>query len=106
MTEQVKRPSHYVLNIELAIGRDLEVRDIINERCQQFTATEMYQRSGALYDYANAIKYILRAPFKNGRQDLEKALECINLILESDCEPASDIPEALRKTYENWRNIA
>ena len=37
-----------------------------------------------LFAEGNAIKYICRHPHKNGREDLEKAMHYIEMIIESD----------------------
>ena len=37
-----------------------------------------------LFAEGNAIKYICRHPFKNGKEDLEKAIHYIEMIIERD----------------------
>jgi hypothetical protein len=37
-----------------------------------------------LFAEGNAIKYICRHPHKNGREDLEKAMHYIEMIIERD----------------------
>tara|TARA_R100001591_G_scaffold18226_3_gene24931 strand:+ start:292 stop:510 length:219 start_codon:yes stop_codon:yes gene_type:complete len=39
-----------------------------------------------LFAEGNAIKYICRHPFKNGKEDLEKAIHYIEMIIERDYE--------------------
>ena len=39
-----------------------------------------------LFAEGNAIKYICRHSFKNGKQDLEKAIHYIEMIIERDYE--------------------
>jgi hypothetical protein len=73
-------PSHYQFE-----GEVTEVRDVIRDR------TVLYYEAGlpleGLYDYLNAIKYILRAPGKHGIEDFKKAEYCISSlvgVLEAD----------------------
>jgi hypothetical protein len=72
----VTKPSHY----QLFDG--VEVRDVINNRLNLYFYTGMRSTIGCTYEYGNAIKYILRAPFKNGKQDLEKARFCIDTMIQ------------------------
>lgn len=69
----ISRPSHYQFSKPC-----YEVRDVIidrNERAVNSFGTV------SIYDYDNAIKYILRAPYKNGVEDLQKAKQCLcNMI--------------------------
>ena len=58
-------------------GNNVEVKHIINDRLTRYSHTDMYSRIGLMYEYSNAIKYVLRAPFKNGLEDLNKAIECL-----------------------------
>ena len=39
-----------------------------------------------LFAEGNAIKYICRHPYKNGKEDLEKAIHYIEMIIERDYE--------------------
>lgn len=68
----VKKPKHYILNIK---GQEIQVKDVIS------AITAKYD-SRLAYPVANAIKYLARATEKNGKQDIEKAITCVNFILE------------------------
>lgn len=43
---------------------------------------EYFQKNKLLGLESNAIKYISRHRFKNGRQDIEKAIHCLQLLIE------------------------
>lgn len=40
--------------------------------------------NGFNYDECNVLRYLTRHRRKNGRQDIEKAIHCLQLILESE----------------------
>lgn len=71
----VTLPSHYQFSDVMR-----EVRDVIRDR------TVVYLDNGlpaeGIYDYDNAIKYILRAPAKNGIEDLRKAKYCLDSLID------------------------
>lgn len=74
--DEVNHPSHYQFRYPCD-----EVRDVINERVSGAIDYSPLPY-GALYDYSNAIKYILRAPYKGDiTKDLKKAKNCIESIL-------------------------
>ena len=77
----VERPSHYQLK------EGLEVRDVINAFLNKLIieySSDDPLVFGHMYEYANAIKYVLRSPFKDDlRKDLEKAKFCIQTIIDS-----------------------
>lgn len=76
MKEQVEKPNHYVLDEE----NDLEVRHIINLFLNKIK--KEHPEIDNLYEYANAIKYLLRSPFKENQEvDLKKSKYCIDLII-------------------------
>lgn len=79
---EITKPSHY----QFAHRCD-EVRDVIRDRTDG-----AFQEWGpeSVYDYTNAIKYILRAPYKNKLKDLRKAKYCIESILELLDPPSYD----------------
>ena len=58
-TDNVTSPSHYNQG-------DIETIDFINQTVQAYNS-----RAG--YHVGNVIKYVSRAPHKNGKEDLEKA---------------------------------
>lgn len=66
--ENVNNPKHY-------IGRyGLEVIDVVN----QFIC--YIDDPYAAHLWANAIEYLLRAPRKNGNEDLQKALRNLKML--------------------------
>lgn len=65
------KPNHYKLNVK---GIDCEVRDVM----QAVMTEEEYD--GFLY--GNILKYILRAKRKNGKEDLKKAKQYIEWLIE------------------------
>jgi len=78
----VTHPSHYQFNKPCA-----EVRDVINDRVGQgYYSLPQH----TVYDYSNAIKYLLRAPFKSGLEDFKKAAYCIQCIIEKYTNESSD----------------
>lgn len=64
-------PNHYKLNIK---GIDIEVRDIM--KCVM--SKEEYK--GFLY--GNIIKYVLRTKYKNGLEDIKKAKQYVEWLIE------------------------
>lgn len=77
---EVEKPNHYQLR------NGLEVRDVINAFLNKVinetpeTADPVFDH---LYEYSNAIKYILRSPFKEDPvKDLKKAKFCIQTIID------------------------
>ena len=73
LEDLVNHPSHYQgLN-------DLEVREVMDNFVPK------YYRYGGLVacDIKDAIKYILRAPDKNGLEDLKKAQRMIKYVIDS-----------------------
>ena len=79
--DAVHSPSHYQIP-----GTGMEVIDVI----EGILTPEQFEG----YCYGNIIKYILRAPRKNGAEDLKKAavyLEWLTLSLE-DQEYGDDLP--------------
>jgi retron-type reverse transcriptase len=74
-TNPVTKPSHYQFNQPCN-----EVRDVIRDRLAGY-----FLETGdtyLMYDYSNAIKYLLRWYAKNTVEDLKKARYCINTMLE------------------------
>ena len=45
---------------------------------------EFINENKLLFAEGNAIKYICRHPYKNGKEDLEKAIHYIEMIIERD----------------------
>lgn len=69
-THEVKRPSHYVG----VFG--MEVEEVLRNFLPKYGDGYMAHRVGS------AIEYLLRAPEKNGRQDIEKAQRNLYMLLE------------------------
>lgn len=65
----IKKPHHYVFE------DGTEAIKIIN------MLVKRYKQSTVAAQIYNAIKYIIRAPFKNGIEDLKKAKESINFAI-------------------------
>ncbi|EHV5300887.1 DUF3310 domain-containing protein, partial [Staphylococcus pseudintermedius] len=65
----IKKPHHYVFE------DGTEAIKIIN------MLVKRYKQSTVAAQIYNAIKYIIRAPFKNGVEDLKKAKESINFAI-------------------------
>ncbi|EKO0722513.1 DUF3310 domain-containing protein [Staphylococcus pseudintermedius] len=66
---EVKRPHHYMFE------NGTEAIKVIN------MIVKRYKQSIVSAQIYNAIKYIIRAPFKNGIKDLKKAKESINFAI-------------------------
>lgn len=73
---EVTHPNHYQFSKPC-----IEVRDVIRDRISKYL-NEEYPDTDIVYDYSNAMKYILRWFDKNGVQDLKKAKFCIESMLE------------------------
>ncbi len=68
-TSAIKKPHHYVFE------DGTEAIKIIN------MLVKRYKQSTVAAQIYNTIKYIIRAPFKNGVEDLKKAKESINFAI-------------------------
>ena len=75
MTDNVTKPRHYQFYKPCN-----EVRDVIRDRT--ICAVLNGWPEDVLYDYLNAIKYVLRAPAKNGAEDIKKAIYTLQTLLE------------------------
>lgn len=75
--DMVNSPNHYVL------FEGVEVKDVVKEvlrRWQDESAVEMsFNQAGMMKE---ALQYLLRAPKKNKKEDVEKAVYYLNSILE------------------------
>lgn len=73
----VNSPNHYIL------FKDIEVKDVVKEvlrRWQHESGTEMsFNQAGMMKE---ALQYLLRAPKKNKKEDVEKAVYYLKAILE------------------------
>lgn len=71
MADSVRNPSHY----DGAHGVDCaEAMANMVDRHMGLTGSESYW-------WATALKYLWRWPLKNGREDLDKAVECIRRLM-------------------------
>lgn len=69
--DNVNRPNHYQLSVK---GNNIQVIDIIDEVVKDYKPQEAFK-------IANVIKYVLRASKKNGKEDLKKAKQYIEMLL-------------------------
>lgn len=67
----VKKPLHYIFE------NGMEAKIIIN------MISNRYKIGSVAYHVGNCTKYIIRAPFKSGLEDLEKAKESLDMAI--DC---------------------
>ena len=76
-TDNVIRPKHYLL-----FNGELEVLDLIADRCRVLEDSELNFPATIFYSYGNLIKYAMRFPLKNGVEDLRKARQYLDLMIE------------------------
>ncbi|MCS4486361.1 DUF3310 domain-containing protein [Staphylococcus americanisciuri] len=69
----VVKPKHYIFS------DGTEAKTFINK------IAERYKQGSVAYHVGNCAKYIIRAPFKNGLEDLKKAQESLGLAIECWC---------------------
>jgi hypothetical protein len=55
-----------------------------------------------LFPEGNVIKYICRHPYKGGKEDLEKAIHFIEMIIERDY--GEEKKESWVEGYRKWKN--
>ena len=56
-----------------------------------------------LFPEGNVIKYICRHPYKDGKQDLEKAKHFIDMIIERDYKDVKEKQETWVEGYKKWK---
>jgi hypothetical protein len=56
-----------------------------------------------LFAEGNIIKYICRHPYKDGKQDLEKAKHFIDMIIERDYSGEEESKETWVEGYNKWK---
>tara|TARA_R100001244_G_scaffold4696_1_gene5967 strand:- start:805 stop:1074 length:270 start_codon:yes stop_codon:yes gene_type:complete len=56
-----------------------------------------------LFAEGNIIKYICRHPYKDGKQDLEKAKHFIDMIIERDYSGEEEPTETWAEGYNKWK---
>lgn len=80
MSDPVSAPAHYAGDGEVECRRALRSMMAGYDRAEGMGGSSKYWLGCAL-------KYVWRAPLKNGRQDLEKAAQCIRYAIEEWEEP-------------------
>lgn len=68
--DPVNKPSHYMLG-------DIEVKDIIA------IVADKYHKGSVAHNVASALEYQMRAPEKNGIEDIKKARKCLDFAIEN-----------------------
>ncbi|WP_436888817.1 DUF3310 domain-containing protein [Mammaliicoccus sciuri] len=68
--DPVNKPSHYMLG-------DIEVKDIIT------IVADKYHKGSVAHNVASALEYQMRAPEKNGLEDIKKARKCLDFAIEN-----------------------
>lgn len=68
--DPVNKPSHYMLG-------DIEVKDIIA------IVADKYHKGSVAHNVASALEYQMRAPEKNGLEDIKKARKCLDFAIEN-----------------------
>ena len=56
-----------------------------------------------LFPEGNVIKYICRHRYKNGKEDLEKAVHFIEMIIERDYKDENEKQESWIEGYKKWK---
>ena len=56
-----------------------------------------------LFPEGSVIKYICRHRFKNGKEDLEKAVHFIEMIIERDYKNETEKQESWVEGYKKWK---
>ena len=56
-----------------------------------------------LFPEGSVIKYICRHRFKNGKEDLEKAVHFIEMIIERDYKNETEKQESWIEGYKKWK---
>ena len=66
--------------------------------------SEFVVENKLLYPEGSVIKYILRHQDKGGKQDLEKAIHFIEMIIERDYRDEKEKKESWVEGYKKWKN--
>jgi len=56
-----------------------------------------------LFPEGNVIKYICRHQYKGGKEDLEKAVHFIEMIIERDYKDENEKQETWTEGYKKWK---
>lgn len=110
--DPVSHPKHYQFKQDCR-----EVREVISDRVERLLLSSTKNKSALLYDYTNAIKYLLRWMDKDGEKDLRKCKFCIDSMLhtltQSEAttnklmERESDIvPEYIHASWKDRSHVA
>lgn len=65
---KINNPSHYTYG-------DIEVIDFVEQVTKEYP-------SNISFSVGNAIKYLSRAPYKNAKEDIEKAIWYLNRVVD------------------------
>ena len=68
--DNVNSPSHYMLG-------DHEVKDIVS------LVADKYHKGSVAHNIASALEYQMRAPEKNGLEDIKKAKKCLDFAIDN-----------------------
>ncbi|MEX5651178.1 DUF3310 domain-containing protein [Staphylococcus cohnii species complex 1658] len=68
--DTVNHPSHYMLG-------DYEAKDIVS------LVADKYHKGSVAHNVASALEYQMRAPEKNGLEDIKKARKCLDFAIEN-----------------------
>ena len=68
--DMVNSPSHYMLG-------NHEVKDIVS------LVADKYHKGSVAHNIASALEYQMRAPEKNGLEDIKKARKCLDFAIEN-----------------------
>ncbi|MCG3401709.1 DUF3310 domain-containing protein [Staphylococcus massiliensis] len=66
----VNKPKHYMIG-------DFEVKDIVAQ------VLDRYEQGSVAHNVGSSLEYLMRAPLKNGLEDLKKARKCIDYSIEN-----------------------
>ena len=71
-------------------------------RKMKIQPSEFINKNKLQFAEGNAIKYICRHPYKGGKEDLEKAIHFIEMIIERDY--GEEKKESWVEGYRKWKN--
>ena len=65
--------------------------------------SEFANKNNLPFAEGNAIKYICRHKYKGGKEDLEKAIHFIEMIIERDYRDEKEKKESWVEGYKKWK---
>ena len=65
--------------------------------------SEFVHKNNMLFAEGNVIKYICRHPFKDGKQDLLKAIHYCEMIIDRDYSGEEEPQETWAEGYNKWK---